>query len=208
MDMEPEELQHAWHSQDNQPVTVDVEALLSLVKRNHRNFRSTILIRDVIEIGIALALTVFFGAIGNARENWSWYVLAAGCLFVAVFMLVDRQRQRSRSPSNTETLAVWVERSRSDVEHQIWLLRNIFWWYLLPPLIGITCVYAYPIWQARHAGAGFALALGLPAGLLAGSCAFFYGVYLLNQRAVRANLLPRLKELQSLAENLSCDRDD
>ncbi len=205
--MESDELQQAWRSQDIQPVTVDAEALLSLVKRNHGEFRSMILRRDVVEIGTTLTMTGLFAAWGAGLSSWAWFVMAAACLFVAVFMLVDRQRQRSRSPSNTESLAMCVERSRSDVEHQVWLLRNVFWLYLLPLLIGFTCVYGHYIWQARRASASSPAVMTILVGLLTGTYVFIFGVYLLNQWAVRKKLQPRLEELRSLAESLGRDQD-
>jgi hypothetical protein len=208
MDMESDQLQQAWRSQDIPPVTVDAETLLSLVKRNHGEFRSMIFRRDAIEIGTALALTAFFAVWGTALSLWSWFVMAAACLFVAVFMLIDRQRQRSRSPSNTESLAMCVERSRSDVEHQVWLLRNVFWLYLLPLLIGFICFYGHHIWLAQHAGTGSLAITSVLLGLFAGSCAVVYAVYLLNQRAIRNELQPRLDELRDLTDCLNSEPTD
>ncbi len=205
MDMDPDVLHETWRSQEVQQVMVDAESLLNLVKRNHREFRSMIFRRDAIEVGTALVMTVVFTVFGAALNSWSWFVMAAACLFVAVFMLVDRRKQRRRSTSNIETLATWVERDRSDVEHQIWLLRNVFWWYLLPPLIGFTCVYGHHIWQAFQAEAASSSVMTILVGLFIGTCVFLYVVYLINQRAVRKELLPRLEELQRLAEGLTCD---
>lgn len=203
--MEPDALQRAWRSQEIQQVTIDVESLLDLMKRNHREFQSMIFRRDVIEIGTGLAMTVLFTVFALDSGSWSWFVMAAACLFVALFMLIDRRQQRRRSPSNVETLATWLERNQSDVEHQIWLLRNVFWWYLLPPLIGFTCVYGYYIWQAIQAGAAYSSVTAVLVALFVGTCVFLYGVYLLNQRAVRTELLPRLEELQRLADGLADD---
>ncbi len=98
---------------------------------------------------------------------------------------------------------MWVERSRSDVEHQVWLLRNVFWGYLLPLLIGFICVYGHHIWLAQRAGEGSLAITTVLLGLFAGSCVVIYGVYLLNQRAVRRDLLPRLDELRELAASLA-----
>ncbi len=203
--MEPDALQRAWRSQDAQQVTIDVESLLSLVKRNHRDFRSILLRRDTIEIGIALPLTVLFATQGVISASWSWFVMAAACLFIAVFMLADRYRQNRKLASPSDTLTAWADRSRADVEHQIWLLKNVFWWYLLPPLIGLTCVYGHHMWQVRHADVSFLVERFVLPGLLAASCAVLYAVYLLNQYAVRKDLEPRLEELKALTESLTHD---
>ncbi len=68
--------------------------------------------------------------------DWELLLMGACVTFVGVFMLVDRWRQRRRRPAHDGTLRACTEASLAEVEHQIWLLRNIFWWYLLPCLIG------------------------------------------------------------------------
>jgi len=206
--MEHDALQQTWRSQNSQQTTVDVESLLSLVKRNHCDFRSRIVARDVTEIGTALFLTVLFATYGEFSAVWSWLVLAAGCLFVAVFMLVDRHRQKRMSASRSETLAEWLEKSRLDIEHQIWLLRNVFWWYLLPPLVGMTAVFVHRVWLEPGTGPALFIVTATFSGAIAIVGIVFYGVYLLNQRAVREELRPRLEELQSLAESLNRDPRD
>lgn len=203
--MEPDAFGKAWRAQDVQQVNVDVELLLSLVKRNGREFQSMIFRRDALEIGTALVLTGFFVNLGVARKSWPWFVMAAACLFVAAFMVLDRYRQNRKSASPAETLTAWLENSRSNVEHQIWLLRNVFWWYLLPPLIGMMAVFGHALWLAPGINSFVTLAPFL--GGLAIVSIVFYGVYLLNQRAVRTELRPRLEELDSLAESLARDED-
>jgi thiosulfate reductase cytochrome b subunit len=86
------------------------------------------------------------------------------------------------------------------VKHQIWLLRNVFWWYLLPFQVGIGALICSVSWQARLAGltvimglAGFALVCGL----------LGWGVYRLNQSAVRTTLEPRRQELETLLSSLN-----
>ncbi|MGB7746079.1 MAG: RNA polymerase sigma factor [Verrucomicrobiia bacterium] len=66
------------------------------------------------------------------------------------------------------------EASLIQVNHQIWLLKNIFWWYLLPVLLGLGVFIVSLIWKLRHDGpfgiiflAGYALFCGL----------FFWGTY-------------------------------
>lgn len=203
MDNDP--LQEAWRHQNSRPVTIDEDTLLSLVKRNHRDFRAVLLRRDALEIGIALILTVVFAGVGVSSANWSWFVLAGGCLFVALFMLVDRHRQNRKSASPGETLVAWVEGARLDVEHQIWLLRNVFWWYLLPFLLGMGVVFGHDAWRAIRGGSSLLSVAALLSGPVAFVGLLYFGIYLLNQYAVRADLKPRLEELQQLADGLTCD---
>ena len=205
--MEPDALGQTWQAQEIPPVvTVDAELLLAIVKRNHREFRAMILRRDALEIGVAIPLLILFTLLG-LRLSWAWFVLAAACLFIVVFMLVDRGRQRLRRPSGAESIAEWLERSQSDVEHQIWLLKNVFWWYLLPPSIGIVVASADLVWQVRGTGLGFHVAVVIATGMFALCTLVYWKIYLLNQRAVRKELLPRLEELRGLSESLTHDQD-
>ena len=53
-------------------------------------------------------------------------------LWVIGFFLVDRLRHRNVPPVAGEPLRRRVELSLAQVEHQIWLLKHVFWWYILP----------------------------------------------------------------------------
>ncbi len=203
--MEPDALQRTWRSQETQKVTIDVESLLSLAKSNHRGFRATLLRRDVLETTILLIMTVVFARSGFNSNSWPPLVLAAGCLFSALFMIADRWLRIRGAATPSDPLAVWLERSQSDIEHQIWLLRNVFWWYLLPPLVGMFAVIGQPVWSAQSTD--FFVNAGVLLGSLAVVGIVCCGVYLLNQHAVRKELQPRLEELQSLAESLGRDQD-
>src|SRR5205814_272176 len=93
-----------------------------------------------------------------------------------------------------------IEHSLAQVEHQIWLLRNIFWWYLLPPFAAMTIFPAHRAWQSRDDG--------LPALAEFAAVAFVFAlvawfIYWLNQYAVRKDLEPRRKELQTLLKSLN-----
>ena len=202
--MERDALGQTWQSQEIPLVTVDADSLLGMVKRNHREFRAMILRRDALEIGIAIPLVILFTLFGLHR-SWSWFVLAGACLFVAVFMLVDRGRRRRQRPTGAEPIAEWLERSRHDIEHQVWLLKNIFWWYLLPPMTGMIAVFADGVWHARGSGPAFLLTIALTSGMLVVCGLVYWGVYWLNQRAVSKDLLPRLEELRGLSESLTRD---
>ncbi len=106
----------------------------------------------------------------------------------------------------------FIKRSIDQSNHQIWLLRNIFWWYLLPPGIGMAVVLSYVLYLVLQDGllsrahvwevlylTGVAVLVALT----------FWGVYLLNQRAVRNELLPRKQELEELLETYALtDQDD
>ena len=55
--------------------------------------------------------------------------------------------RHKRKPSEPgDPLLESVKESLTQVEHQIWLLRNVFWWYLLPFTISILAFFAHVTW--------------------------------------------------------------
>jgi phosphoglycerol transferase MdoB-like AlkP superfamily enzyme len=196
-----EDLQKTWQAQDAcAQVTINAEVLLKEVRRNQRSFGATIFWRDAREVASCLFLTVFFLSWGIQQREWSLDFLAFCCFGVGVFFVVDRLIQRRRQPAKNASLQNCLEDSLREVRHQIWLLKNIFWWYLLPVLVGIGAVVASKLWHQRHqaltnlfgAAAIYLLVYGL----------VYWGVYWLNQYAVRKTLEPRRQELESLLASL------
>ena len=113
---------------------------------------------------------------------WSWYLGIPAITWLIVFILVDRYRHKQPPSKSGESLVDCVQASLAQVEHQIWLLRNVFWWYLLPCTIAIMAFFMQIAWCGSSALWMFALAV-VPIVLL---LALLYGfVYYLNQRAVR-----------------------
>ena len=72
---------------------------------------------------------------------WTAYLMVPALLWVAGFMLLNRRRHKQRAPEPGEPLGRGVESSLAQVEHQIWLQRNVFWWYLLPPGLAILAFF-------------------------------------------------------------------
>ncbi len=198
--MKFEDLQKTWQSKDaNAKVTINTDMLLKEVRHNQQQFRAMILWRDVREVGVAFLLTLFFLHQGMRHHDWTDYLLAFAGFGVGNFMVVDRLIQRRKQPVANDSLKSCIESSLLQVNHQIWLLKNVFWWYLLPVLVGLGILIVSQIWKSRHDGpfgiiflTGYALFCAL----------FFWGVYWFNQYAVRKGLEPRRQELESLLAGL------
>lgn len=193
-----EEMQQAWQAQDaNARVTINTELLLKEVRRNQRQFFATIFWRDFREVSVALVMLAYFLWHGATRGNWTDYLVAGACLFVAIFLVADRLNQRRRQLPPNHALKGCLENSLAQVIHQIWLLKNVFWWYLLPLLVPVLVSIAYP---ALHGGGGDATPV---VGASAVIIAVFGFVYWLNQYAVRKSLQPRREELENLLASLN-----
>jgi hypothetical protein len=195
-----EDLQKAWQSQDaGAQVTLNADLLLKEVRRKQQQFRATIFWRDAREVGVAALLAWLFLHWAMRDREWSLYLLSLACLVVGIFMLVDRWLQRQARPAANAPVQACIEASLVQVNHQIWLLKNVFWWYLLPLQVGLGALIGSQVWHARHGG--LAILLGLMGYTL--FCGLVcWGVYHLNQCAVRKRLEPRRQELEALLASL------
>jgi hypothetical protein len=199
--MNPDDLQQAWQAQAAQSrLTIDAELLLKEVRRNQRHFTATIFWRDVREVGTALVMVpvwIYLGA--TLSLPWAWYFTVPALAWIAGFMLVDRIRHQRQKSSTNEPLRQHVETALAEIEHQIWLLRNVFWWYLLPCAISVSLFFCQVAWQGRSDGWLTVVVMGF-----AFSVAIFIlaGIYSVNQHAVRSELVPRRQELEALLASL------
>lgn len=199
--MNPDDLKQAWQSQTEQTrVTLKADLLLTEVQRNERNFAATILRRDIVEVGTALVMIPIWVVLGVSLSlPWAWYLTILALLWIAGFMLVDRKRHQQAPAQPGETLRHRVECSLAQVKHQAWLLRNVFWWYLLPPTVTMLAFFGQIAWLMRAQGWESVVAFCLFSGIV---LIVYFGIYCLNQYAVRTELEPRCRELQAILDQL------
>jgi len=148
--------QQAWQAQARQTrVTVDANLLLKEVQRNQRDFRAIIFRRDFLEVGVALVMLPYWFYAGAVHSlPWTWYLTVPALIWIIGFFLIDRMRHRQTASEPGNPLLESVKDSLTQVEHQIWLLRNVFWWYLLPPTISISATRT-PRWRGLGATSPF-----------------------------------------------------
>lgn len=202
--MAPDNYQQAWQAQTAQTrVTVDADLLLKELERNQRAFRATIFCRDFREVATALIMIpVWFYLGAKSSLPWTWYLTVPALLWITGFLLVDRRRHPQRPSPPGEPLLATVKESLTQVEHQIWLLRNVFWWYLLPLTISLQTFFAHVALRSAHNGPEAIGAFAF-ASLLFFFLAAIYGfIDHVNQRAVRLHIGPRRQELLTLLASL------
>ena len=210
MNMNPDDLKKAWQTPSKPDrLAIDAGLLLNEVRQNEHSFRATIFWRDAREVGIAFALVPVWAYMGmKLALPWTWYLTIPALVWVGGFMLVDRLRHNQREGNAGESLTRQVATSLAQIEHQIWLLRNIFWWYLLPFGLAIASFLSQLAIQlpGRPGIKPWNVAVvTVQTALLA--VIVFAVVYWLNQRAVRKSLIPRRQELQALLTSLSDQPD-
>ncbi len=205
--MNPDDFKPAWRSQATQTrLTIDADLLLQEVRRNQQSFAATIFWRDVREVGISLLMVPVWIYLGvKFSLPWTWYLAVPGLLWVAGYMLVDRMRHKRRPPEQGEPLRQRVQSSLTEIEHQIGLLRNVVWWYLLPLGLSILSYIVQVTWRERSGGW---LTVVVAPGVVVFVVLVFAGVYWLNQYAVGAELEPRRRELARLLTSLADETPD
>ena len=190
-----EDFQKAWQSQDAAPkLALNADTLLKEVRRNQQNLWRTIFWRDVREVGVALVLTWYFIQRGLRTEDWTDCLVGLTCFAVGAFMVVDRLLQRRQQPVASDSLLTWIETSLHQVNHQIWLLKNVFWWYLLPLSAALGVSVAMSCWHDRNRASQL-----IGWGIYVVVCGLLdWFLYWLNQTAVKNSLEPRKRELEEL----------
>ena len=207
--MSLDRLQQAWKAESSQVrVSFDVDQLRREVQQSHDAFGSMIFKRDVREVGVALVMIPLWIAMGiRSSSPWTWYLMIPVLLWIAGFMLVDRRLHPQLPSEPGEPLLFSLRESLAQVEHQIWLLRNVFWWYLLPPSVAMGVFFIHSSWETTESWWGAILMTTFP-----GIAVYFVyrGVYWLNQTAVEKLLTPRRNDLVKLISNLEgeCSDDD
>ncbi|MCA9178527.1 MAG: hypothetical protein KDB14_28900 [Planctomycetales bacterium] len=195
------EFQQAWKAESSQvKVAFDADRLEREVRKSREVFRGAIFWRDVREVGVALAMVPLWIAMGIGMAlPWTWYLTVPVLLWIAGFMMVDRLRHPQHPSEPGQSLLFYLEESLAQVEHQIWLLQNVFWWYLLPPSISIAVFLVHTGWEETGSWWGAILMTTLPGALV---CVVYYGIYRLNRMTVQKQLVPRRDELLDLIWNL------
>lgn len=185
----PDNYQQAWQAHSSQTrVTIDANLLLKEVQRSQRNFRAEIIWGDFAEFGFVLLLLALWFYMGAAHAlPWTWYLTVPVLVWYVGFRLIYRRRHQQKPSEPGDPLLQCVKESLSDQENQIWLMRNIFWWDLLPLSISILAFFAHVEWLKQHEYWSDALdALGTVAVVFV----VFYFVYLSTQYGVRSKLEP------------------
>ena len=198
--------QQAWKSDASSlNVSIDFESLAARVRRSEDRFRTTVFWRDVREIGASLAMIPIWCMVGFGLSlPWSWWLGIPASIWIAGFMWMDRIRHPRIASDPGEALSFYAQESLTQVDHQIWLLRNVFWWYLLPLGIPVCVFFVHVAWNATETWWGFLLFI-VPSNLIL--VIIYRWIYRINQAAVRTDLMPRRQHLQRIVATLQEERD-
>ncbi|MDG3007391.1 hypothetical protein [Paludisphaera mucosa] len=205
--MDPDDFQQAWRTQSPQAgPTSEAARRLEDVRREERSFATMIFWRDLREVGVSLLMIPLWVYLGSRNGSpWTWYLMIPALVWVAGYMLANRLRHKARRPGAGEPLRRFVECSLAEVEHQIQLLRSVLWWCLLPFALAALAYFAQITWRERSGGWLTALVAATATAFV---IAVLSGVYWLNLHAVRTDLEPRRRELETLLRGLEDETSD
>jgi hypothetical protein len=138
-----DELNQLWCGQTTGPPTKGEDMLTIAMERAER-FDRTIKARNLRECLAAALVTVFFALVAwkspNALARAGNLVVAASGLWIVFFML--RYGRNAPSPAADRSLADFQQALLRKYDHQIRLLKNVKYWYLLPPYVGLLLASA------------------------------------------------------------------
>ena len=201
-----DELRQAWRAGwANAKLTADAERLRAELDEGDAAFEHVLARRDWREIVILIGLIpawIWLGRTGNVV--WTWYLEVPALAAVAGFMLWFRHRHGRVVIDDGATLKDSLVASFRQVDAQIWLLRNILWCYLVPIGLPIAIFFVHTAWAAADSSAE-AFAISLPVAMVAG---VYWMIHRLNQRGVKAQLLPRRDELVRSLASLRGEAED
>jgi hypothetical protein len=181
-----------WQSpSEPKEATMSDSEILALVERRSQAFDKTIRRRDLREfIGAALALVLLAPALLHGPWLTRCGVLLVMAGGASIYLKLDRTRRRHAGLHAEWPLAAMLRAERAKVEAQIHLLESILWWYIAPLGAGAVLVVAGT--SSPRFTAGYAIFVAL----------LSWGIYELNQHAVRRELRPRRDELTRLIEQV------
>jgi hypothetical protein len=133
-------------------------------------------------------------------SGWPMGVAIVLVLGVALRFIRERLRIRRQVLGADAPLVTKVEADIAELRRQCHLIRNLWFWYLAPcaGAMAIHCwviVRRAPAWSPIH-GPWFLLGVGLFLSVIV------WFAWLINRRALRERLEPRLAELEKLHQHL------
>ena len=205
--MDFERIRRAWQNENARiVVTGDLSEAIATVRKKKRQFEIGLIASDVLETGAGLFVAYMFGVFFPPMFKTAHtllYAAAVTILLLSACFVANRIYLHRLHKRRYYSVAGEIRYFLRILDWRIAMLRNILWWYLLPGIIAMALFLAactletLPAWRAAplRTGVNFAFTV-----LLAG--AVNAGVYYLNQRAVRKNLLPEKESLEEVLRAL------
>lgn len=193
-----------------QPLPLGAEADAAELRRTFdaqsRKLSATFAVRNVSEAAAGLFVAAVFGYVGLRMGRSGWPLALAVALVLGVTGVFVRElwRARRRKLGAEAPLLAKLEADIAELRHQRRLLLTVRTWYLAPlalamVIVGVTVIGSKPE-AVRLLREPFILTA--LAGYVLLCVGLFWVVWVVNRRAVRQRLDPRLAELEKLHRDL------
>ena len=191
----------------------DLTALRGAFEKKRRKLAATLFLRDILEAsaGVFVAGVLAYSWWHMGTEGWPMAGAIALILGLSGFFVRERFRSHRLRLGPDVPLVAKVEADIAELRHQRRLLLNLRSWYLLPcggaiviggaTVVRVLIIKVQPEFFSalREHPAALAWVFAYVAIVLPLS---FWGVWVLNRRAVRKQIEPRLEELEKLHQSL------
>jgi hypothetical protein len=189
-----EMLQKLWAGiSDNYKIDLSVEKLSISLKKKHNNFQRSLLLRNIIEICASVFVCVFFF---KQLFIVPWLISRIGVGFIlfgnaVIIIIFIRDSMMKKNYNYSFSVIDGLKKFRDEINAQIRILNNVWFWYLLFPISGILLfVSGFPVTPF------YKNLIYLFAVLI------FIGVIFLNKWMVNNKLKPMLHFVNSSLESL------
>ena len=180
----------------------DLAALKQTFEEKRRKLAATLWVRDLAEAsaGVFVSAAFIYIAWHQPKVAWPIAIAVALVLGVTVFFVRERIRTHRQKLGLDAPLLAQLEAEIAELQHQRRLLLGIWAWYLAPCAAAtfILCATIYANRQPWERELFLLVLAGF--GLLVALALWF--VWILNRRAVRQQIEPRLAELEKLHRDL------
>lgn len=191
-----QDLKNIWkYATQEELVKLDQHNLIREMEIQHLRLEKGIRKRDKLEIGVAIILMPCFMAATFFLSSILSKVGAFLMIPALGFIIYRLQAVRKYEPAAfSESTHDYLNKLRIYYTMQRDLLKEVAYWYLIPPFICISMIY----WGLSSTPSEKFINIGVAALI-------YVSIYLLNQSAVKKKLDPFLfeinQELNSLEEN-------
>ena len=180
-------LREVWHRETGHAPARSWAEELHLVRARAERLRRVVRRRDWTETGVAILLFPLFASAAFIMPRALSAVGAAIVAVACVLVPIRLRAARHRAPDPAQPVTHALRAELAEVRAQERLLGSVAWWYVGPLALGVTLFVAgTPV--SPPFKAGYAV-LVLAAGAW---------VVHLNRRAVRRDLQPVARELESV----------
>lgn len=170
---------------------------LEQVRRKIAGSRRTFDLRDLREYVACIVVFVLFAPCVfmdyPAMTRVGAVITCLAAVFIGGWMYLGKRRHRSRPELSVDE---FLGAEIAHLNYQIWLLRNVSWWYLAPVAVGFLVF----VWGLTPVSTAIFMS--------AGYFAMDRFINAINQFAVKRDLIPRRDELARVRQSLNESNDE